>query len=68
MEDYFLGSHGPMGNSTHQYTCTCAALAVCSTLTVDETRRLLVQLCICEEDTLVYASSIKFSAVAFLWN
>lgn len=60
-----LGVVGLMGS---MYTCTCVALAVCSTLTVDEAQKSLVQPCVCEDDPLVYASSIKFSAVAFLWH
>lgn len=42
------------------YIC---ALPVCSTLAVDKTQKSEVQLCICEEDTLIYASSIKLSPV-----
>lgn len=68
MEDYFLGSRGPYGKHVHQYTSTCVTLAVCSTLTMDEVQKSLVQLCVCEDNTLVYASSVKLSALAFLWR
>lgn len=61
-----LGIMGLLESSVHRCFCISVALAGCSTLTLDEAQKSLIHLYIHKENTTVYTSFIKFSAIELL--